>query len=154
MKRHLISIKNRSHDTCIMDKLTSVDNFTWKELQDINRCQLDQRAHRLSNGPGQGRYLCTDHPHGHGQCNTGQQHGNRGKCTGASGTRMACFTALGPWIKGHHQTQEWCYDSVYQLLYQHTEGSGTAHWASNLDRLRFHAKATTYNAPGEVARVT
>jgi hypothetical protein len=25
--------------------------------------------------------------------------------------------ALGPWIKGHHQTQEWCYDSVYQLLY-------------------------------------
>jgi hypothetical protein len=64
------------------------------------------------------------------------------------------LSALGPWIKGHHRTQEWYYDFVHQVLYGHTEGSWATYRASNLGRLRFHAEATSCNAPGEVTRVT
>jgi hypothetical protein len=136
------------NDIAIMDCLTAFNQLSRGKLQDINRCRIYKRAFFLSDIKNiQGTTIETWSISGKRQTSRTsawawpvQQRPTIWKAWKDALEFLApertVTPALGAWIKEHHQTQEWYYDTEDNTIHHHKNGQWKKRHAQNIGRLR------------------
>jgi hypothetical protein len=150
---------NRQNDVDVMEALTETEEFSAKDLKDINRCRIYLQVFYISDistHDGQG---ITD------WARKGRRDGGRKSSwawpvqqrpTSWKAWELALdylapdgyvVPQLGDWLEQHHQHSEWYLDAEHNILYHHSTGTCEQHSAHSRARLRFTTLATTCDRP-------
>jgi hypothetical protein len=151
--------------TFLMEALTATDEFSAKDLKDINRCRIYLRVFFISDISTHDRQRITD------WARKGRRDGER-KSSWAWPVQQrpiswkawklaldylapddCVISQLGDWLEQQHQQSEWYLDAEQNILYHHTNGAWEQHLANNRARLRFSTQATACDRPVRTTHV-
>jgi hypothetical protein len=142
-----------------MDCLMAYNQFSHRELQDINRCRIYMRAFFISDIMNiQGTLvepcvLSSKRPTTRTSAWAWpvQQRPTNWKTWKDAlefiAPERTVTPAIGTWIKEHHQTQEWHYDPEDKTIYHHVNGLWEIGQAQKIGRIRFCTVGTPCSIP-------
>jgi hypothetical protein len=152
-------LPNRKNDIVTMQAVTETEEFTAKELKEINRCRIYLWVFYISDIASHDGQRITDWAR-KGRRDAGrkspwacpvQQLPASWKAWKLALEYLAPYGCvipqLGDWLEQHHQKPEWYLDAEQNKLYHHSNGTWGHHSANNRTLLRFTTHSTACVRP-------